>query len=258
MQRYANQVVLISGGLGDMGLAIGERLGQEGALVVLGDIARPDQAALGARFGSRIPEVLALDVTSPESWRAVVDTVLQRHGRLDVLVNNAGVVSRESVNFDQIDATEWQRLFAINVDGVFHGVQAAMRVMKGQPEGGAIVNMGSIAGFVGSATGGAYGTSKSALRNLTQQAALSAARAGYRVRVNAVHPGYVWTALIAEKLTAQFGGIEAAQHAVRAMNPMQTIVTPQDVAAAVAFLGSADARLITGADLVVDGGRLIQ
>ncbi len=117
-----------------------------------------------------------------------MQAIVERHGRLDVLVNNAGVVSTQSVNFDEIDASEWRRLFAINVDGVFHGVQAAMRVMKRQADGGVIVNMGSIAGFVGSATGGAYGASKSTLRNLTQQAALSAARVGYRIRVNAVHP----------------------------------------------------------------------
>ncbi|MFU2068097.1 SDR family NAD(P)-dependent oxidoreductase [Bordetella hinzii] len=254
MQRYTDQVVFISGGLGDMGQAIAQRLADEGATVVLGDIARPDPARR-----DRPPHwVLPLDVTQPQSWSEAMQAIVERHGRLDVLVNNAGVVSTQSVNFDEIDVAEWRRLFAINVDGVFHGVQAAMRVMKQQAGGGAIVNMGSIAGFVGSATGGAYGASKSTLRNLTRQAALSAARAGYRIRVNAVHPGYVWTALIADKLAAQFGGEEAAQAAVRAMNPVQTIVTPEDVAASVAFLGSADARMITGADLVVDGGRLIQ
>ncbi|QGE32046.1 SDR family NAD(P)-dependent oxidoreductase [Bordetella holmesii] len=255
MQRYEGKVVFISGGLGDMGQAIARRLADEGASVVLGDIAvRSGERRAGDDPLHRVP----LDVTKPGSWADALQAVLDLHGRLDVVVNNAGGVSSESVSFEDIDVAEWERLFAINVGGVFHGVQAAMRVMKQQPDGGAIVNMGSIAGFVGSATGGAYGTSKSALRNLTQQAALSAARAGYRIRVNVVHPGYVWTALIAEKLAAQFGGQEAARAAVRAMNPMQTIVTAEDVAASVAFLGSSDARMITGAELVVDGGRLIQ
>ena len=93
---------------------------------------------------------------------------------------------------------------------------------------------------------------------MTKQAALSAARFGYQVRVNAVHPGYVWTPLIEAKLVAQFGSLEAAQNAVRAMNPLGDIVTPDDVAASIAFLASNDARMITGADLVIDGGRLIQ
>lgn len=125
--------------------------------------------------------------------------------------------------------------------------------MKASSRGGVIVNMGSIAGYVGSRDGGAYGASKAAVRNLTKQAAISA---GYNV-VNAVHPGYVWTPLIEEKLIAQFGSRDAAIQAVRGMNPLNQIVEVDDVAAAVAFLASSDARMITGADLVVDGGRLI-
>lgn len=259
MKRFDKQVALVSGGLGAMGQAIARRLAQEGAQVVLGDIAVAAPAQLEQAFaGLPAPLSLRLDVTDAGSWEAAVQATLQRFGRLDVLVNNAGVVTPGSHAFDDIALDEWKRVFSINVDGVFLGVQAGLRAMKASSAGGAIVNMGSIAGYVGSRDGGAYGSSKSAVRNLTKQAALSAARFGYNVRVNAVHPGYVWTPLIEDKLVQQFGSREAAREAVRGMNPLGRIVEVEDVAAAVAFLASGDARMITGADLVVDGGRLIQ
>ena len=259
MKRFDKQVALVSGGLGAMGRAIARRLAQEGAQVVLGDlhVATPEQLAQDFA-GLPVPLSLPLNVTDAASWDAAVQATVQRFGRLDVLVNNAGVVMTGSHAFDDIALEEWQRVFSVNVDGVFLGVQAGLRAMKASPDGGVIVNMGSIAGYVGSRDGGAYGASKSAVRNLTKQAALSAARFGYKVRVNAVHPGYVWTPLIEQKLITQFGSREAALQAVAGMNPMGQIVEVEDVAAAVAFLASSDARMITGADLVVDGGRLVQ
>ena len=259
MNRFESKTVFISGGLGGMGLAIAKRMMTEGAAVVLGDVAKPDVAALQQYFGTLpLPTVVALDVTNPDSWAAALAATVAQHGRLDVLVNNAGVVMRGSHAFDEIPLDDWQRVFSINVDGAFLGLQAAIRVMKTQAAGGNIVNLGSVASQVGSKDAGAYGASKAAVTNMTKQAALSAARFGYQVRVNAVHPGYVWTPLIEAKLVAQFGSLEAAQNAVRAMNPLGDIVTPDDVAASIAFLASNDARMITGADLVIDGGRLIQ
>ena len=216
MNRFENQVALISGGLGAMGIAIARRLIDEGARVVLGDLAQDHASKIAAAFpeGQR-PDVVTLDVTDAASWAAAVEHVLNTHGRLDVLVNNAGVVSTQSVAFDAIDLDEWRRVFRINVDGSLLGIQAAMRAMKApQGRGGAIVNMGSIAGYVGSKEGGTYGSSKAAVRNMTQQAAISAARNGYNVRVNAVHPGYVWTPLIERKLVEQFGSEEKAKAAV--------------------------------------------
>lgn len=259
MKRFDGQVALVSGGLGAMGLGIARRLMDEGAQVVLGDLQVADPTKLAATFNGQVaPLTLKLDVTSEASWEEVVQSTLQRFGRLDVLVNNAGVVTPDSYAFDDLPLSEWKRVFSINVDGVLLGVQAGLRAMKASPQGGAIVNMGSIAGYVGSRDSGAYGASKAAVRNLTKQAALSAARLGYNVRINAVHPGYVWTPLIEEKLIAQFGSRDAAVQAVQNMNPMSRIVEVEDVAAAVAFLASSDARMVTGADLVVDGGRLIQ
>lgn len=258
MQRFKDQVVLVSGGLGAMGLAIARRLAREGASVALGDRAAPSHDVMAGFDGLPAPLVIALDVTDAASWQRCLAQVQDRLGPLDVLVNNAGVVTPQAYAFDDIPAAEWRRVFGINVDGVFLGVQAGLKAMKAARRAGAIVNMGSIAGYVGSRDGGAYGASKAAVRNLTKQAALSAARQNCGVRINAVQPGYVWTPLIEDKLLAQFGSREAALQAVRGMNPLGKIVEAEDVAAAVAFLASPEARMITGADLVVDGGRLIQ
>lgn len=260
MNRYENKVVLVTGGLGAFGMAIAARLVEEGASVVLGDLSLPGPDVLNAMFGEAANRVhgVQLDVTSPESWELAIAETRRHFGRFDMLVNNAGTLSPTPTVFDEIGLDEWRRVFSVNVDGCFLGVQAALKAMKTSPEGGSIVNMGSIAGYVGSKDNGAYGASKSAVRNLTKQAAISAARFGYNVRVNAVHPGYAWTPLVEAKLTEQYGSRDAAMQFMRSLNPMGKIVEPRDVAAAVAYLGSDDARMITGADLIVDAGRLTQ
>lgn len=259
MQRFEGRVALITGGLGAMGMGIARRLVAEGARVVLADRVAGDAGRLHEQVGGAQPPLtLRLDVTQPEEWAPAVSQVLDAHGRLDVLVNNAGVIAREARPIDEVDFDDWRHVFSVNVDGTLLGIQAAMKAMRGTPRGGAVVNIGSVASYVGSRDGAAYGASKAAVRNLTKQAALSAARMGWPVRVNAVHPGYVWTPLVEDRLVSQFRDMAAAQEAVRSMNPMHQIVEVDDVAAAVAFLASDDARMITGADLVIDGGRLIQ
>lgn len=251
-QRFEGQVALVTGGSGAMGQGIASRLRAEGATVLIADrVAPAADAAVTDGFHE-------LDVTRPDSWASLTERIRAAHDGLDLMVNNAGVVMRESQTIDRIPLEEWQRVFAVNVDGVLLGTQAAIGLMRERAGGGAIVNLGSVASYVGSRDGGAYGASKAAVRNLTKQAALSVARMGLPIRVNAVHPGYVWTPLIEAKLVAQFGSLEAARQAVAAMNPMNRIVEVGDVAAAVAFLASGEARMITGADLVIDGGRLIQ
>ncbi len=259
MRGLQKKVVLISGGLGDIGISIANRLQEEGCTVVLGDIREKDQVLLNSHFpGGVIPQYLRLDVTDAESWSDAFSEVVALHGRCDVLVNNAGVISKDSVPFSEISYDEWKRLFSINVDGTFLGTQAALRTMGKGEHWGAVINIGSIAGFVGSVAGGAYGSSKGTIESMTKQAALSAAKSGRKVRVNAVHPGYVWTLLVSARLIKQFGSQERAIEAVRQMNPMNQVVGVDDVAATVAFLASEDAKMINGAGIVIDGGRLLQ
>ena len=257
-RRLDGRVVLISGGLGEIGQEIARRMLHEGAKVALADLEARVADGVGDGFeGLPAPFLVVLDVTRAEDWSRAIDRTVAHFGRLDVLVNNAGTLTTVSQAFDDIEYDEWRRVFAINVDGVFLGTQAAMRHMK-SGGGGAIVNMGSIAGYIGSKDNCTYSTSKGAVRSMSKSAALSAALNGYGVRVNTVHPGFVWTRLISEKAIRLHGSEEKAIAAYSAMNPSGRMVRPSDVAAAVAFLASDDSGMINGADLVVDGGRLIQ
>lgn len=254
--RFEGKVAMITGGAGAIGLACAERLAREGAQVVLTDLKTVDGD--GPQSPGKPYVWLTHDVREPSQWEQTISETIKRFGSLDVLVNNAGMIHVKPTAFDEIGLDEWRRVFAVNVDGALLGMQAAMRAMKVQPQGGAIVNMGSISGFVGSKDMGTYASSKGALCTMSRQAAVSAAHFGYNVRVNAVHPGYLWTPFVEAQLIGRFGSKEQALEAVRRMNPLGKIVEPQDVAAAVAFLASDDARMIIGADLVIDGGRLIQ
>ena len=151
MQRFADRIAIVSGGLGTIGRAIGARLAAEGAQVVLADLPKthPDLDAAPGLPAIFVP----LDVTDAGSWADAIKVVLDRFGRLDVLVNNAGVLTPEAQPFDEIVFAEWRRVFSVNVDGVLLGTQAAMGQMK-RRGGGAIVNIASIAGYIGSADNG--------------------------------------------------------------------------------------------------------
>ncbi|MCC6869883.1 MAG: SDR family oxidoreductase [Burkholderiales bacterium] len=248
MKRLEGKVAFVTGGIGALGQAICQRLADEGARVIAGDI-KEDPSAPGA---------VRLDVASEASWKEALKEVLARHGQLDILVNNAGITSPAPLDFEDVSLDEWRRVFSINAEGVFLGTREAIRLMKARQGPGFIVNIGSIAGYYGVNKTSAYGASKATVRSITKQAAISAARLGYDIRINSVHPSYVWTPLVSGRLAKEYGSEEAAYDAVRKMNPLGRLVEPRDVAAAVAFLSSSDARMIHGADLVVDGGRLIQ
>lgn len=253
MTRYEDKIAVISGGHGAFGQAIARQLACEGATVILGDLA----------YAGTVLEDLDgyacmnLDVTREESWETFIASILARYGRIDLLVNNAGAICPESYPFEDFPYEAWRRLFEVNVHGTFLGTRTAIRAMKAHRTG-AIVNLGSVAGFVGSADAAAYGPSKAAATNTSKQAALSAALSGHNIRVNTVHPGFVWTPLVSGKLTRVYGDAETAQREVAKQVPLGRLAEPQDVAFAVAFLGSDEARAITGADLVIDAGRLLK
>lgn len=253
MTRYTDKIAVVSGGHGAFGQAIARQLASEGATVVLGDLAYESAALVEADGFAR----MHLDVTEEQSWEDFFAAILARYGRIDLMVNNAGVICPESYPFEDFPYDAWRRLFEINVHGTFLGTRIAMRHMK-EHRSGAIVNIGSVAGYVGSADAAGYGPSKAAVTNASKQAALSAALSGHNVRVNTVHPGFVWTPLVSGKLTRVFGDAETAQREVAKQVPLGRLAEPGDVAYAVAFLGSDEARAITGADLVVDGGRLLK
>ena len=241
-QRFADQVAIVTGGASGIGLAAAIRMAQEGATVVVLDLSTdpaepvPDDVIGKIRF-------VRHDVSDEAAWREVVSSVLTEHGRIDVLVNNAGLVGSYD-NIVDIALEDYHRIVAINQTGVFLGIRCVVPAMT-EAGGGAIVNTSSIWGLVGAAGVSAYQASKGAVTVITRNAAASFAKAG--IRCNSVHPGLIETPLTAPQDPAISQGLVDA-------TPLGRAGTAAEVAAAITFLASTDASYITGAALVVDGG----
>jgi len=251
--RMKGKVVVVTGGASGIGLASAEACAAEGAVVVITDV----NAALGDAESKRMVaaglavEFRQHDVTSEADWRRVVDDVVQRHGHLDVVVNNAGIAVIAPVEQETLEG--WRRTQAVNMEGVFLGTREAIRAMKAR--GGSIVNISSIEGLVGDPLIPAYNASKGGVRLFTKSAALECAQRGYGIRVNSVHPGYVGTPLVANAI----GALPAEQAAVLQQDllgriPLGRLAEPREVAQCVLFLASDESSYVTGAELVVDGG----
>jgi 3alpha(or 20beta)-hydroxysteroid dehydrogenase len=243
--ELAGRVALISGGgrARGQGAAEGRMLAAHGATVVLADVVDEEGEQTAGNIEGA--EYAHLDVTSEADWDRVVDDIVARHGRLDVVVNNAGValISR-LVNATMAD---WDRTIAVNQTGVFLGMRAGAKAMIAAGNGGSIVNISSIAGMQGMFGSMAYGASKWAVRGMTKIAAKELGR--HRVRVNSIHPGFIETDMLAQ------GGFDEADHAkmVRRV-PLARIGQPEDIANMVLFLCSDAASYVTGQEFVVDGG----
>jgi 3(or 17)beta-hydroxysteroid dehydrogenase len=255
MSRVLDKIALVTGGASGIGLAIAHRLADEGATVVLADIDAV-LATAAAKTLSGKGMAVTLDVRDETSWKKTVDAAVKKYGRLDILVNNAGIAEPPPKTFEDITLESWKRVLAVNLDGVFLGTREGVRAMKATG-GGSIINMGSVAAYIGTPGGAAYGSSKGGVRSLTKQAAVACAKNGYNIRINAIHPCYVWTPLV-EKRAASMFGPERAKDEIRAMHPFKCLAEPLDVANAALFLASDEARLINGSDLIMDGGLLAQ
>ena len=251
--RLAGKVVLVTGGASGIGLATVEACAREGASVVMADVdtaAGEEQAQL-RRSGGAPVEFMPLDVTSEADWRRVVDEVLRRHGRLDVLVNNAGIGHIAPVEHETLEG--WRRVQSVNVEGVFLGTREAIRAMKDR--GGSIVNISSIEGLIGEARTVAYNTSKGAVRLMTKSTALYCAQQRYGIRVNSVHPGAVATPLVPKalgKLTEEQA--KALHQDLMSRIPLGRKAEPHEIANAILFLASDESSYMTGSELVIDGG----
>jgi NAD(P)-dependent dehydrogenase (short-subunit alcohol dehydrogenase family) len=244
-QRFAGRAALVTGGGRGIGRAIALRLAAEGAEVVVGYQSHAAAAEEVARQAGGRSCALPADTAEPAAAAGLVEEAVRRLGRLDIVVNNAGMLARRSL-LDTDDAT-WDRILAVNLGGYFRVARAAAAVMTA---GGCIVNVASVNAVRPSATAGAYAVSKAGVSMLTRQLALELAPRG--IRVNEVCPGLVETDLNRHDLAqAEFRTARLARI------PLGRIGAPPDVAGAVAFLCSDDAALITGASLLVDGGAAI-
>jgi 3(or 17)beta-hydroxysteroid dehydrogenase len=251
----SQRVALVTGGASGIGAETCRALAEAGARVVIGDIQRDAGEALARELGGG-GFFIKLDVASESEWQSVCDEIIARCGRLDVLVNNAGIGGGKG-NIEDTTLEAWNRTQAVNVEGVFLGCKYSIAAMKrtgpGKPRSfGSIVNISSIAGITGSAGPAAYIASKGAVRLLTKSVALHCAEQGYEIRCNSVHPGGIDTPIL-EPLYRHFGK-EKTQAWLGGMHPLGRMGRPRDIAEAVLYLSSDRSAFVTGAELVVDGG----
>jgi len=236
-------------------------LAREGALVVATDVQVDKGFALVSQIECSGGQAIFLehDVTQEETWRAVIAEIRSRYGRLDVLVNNAGIgISGPVVEMSLVN---WRRQTAVNLDGVFLGVKHALPLMR-EGTGGSIINVSSIAGIKASANASGYSATKGAVRMFTKAVALECAAAKDGVRVNSIHPGIVETAIWDSLLGTTEDGSNSrprgptldalAAHQI----PMGRKGTPEEIAMGILWLASDESSYVTGTELVIDGGRV--
>lgn len=254
MGRVDGKIALITGGARGLGEATGRTMADEGATVILSDVldAEGDELARSINEAGGSAEYVHQDVTDEASWDQIVDDIVSRHGRLDVVVNNAGVVLDATVEDTSLE--DWRWVNAINSEAVFLGTRAAIKAMKAQdPKGGSIVNISSIAGLVGIENLAAYNASKGAVRLFSKSAALHVASQGHNIRINTVHPSYTWTPMV-QLLGDNTGDRDAFFDALGEAHPLGRPGVPMDVAWGVLYLASDESTWVTGSELVIDGG----
>lgn len=247
--RLKDKVAIVTGAASGIGRAVAARFAAEGATVVLTDKNTADGDEAAAALG-KPHRFAALDVRSETEWDAVVADTVQRYGRLDVLVNGAGVGIPKSIEDTTLE--EWRFVHAVNSEGVFLGCRAAVRAMKAQ-KSGSIINVSSVAGLIGSPDLAAYCSSKGAVRLLTKSVALHCAKRGYGIRCNSVHPSFVDTPMVRALAGAARDPDKAFEQLAKSA-PMGRLGTVEEVAYAILYLASDESTFTTGTEMVIDGG----
>jgi 3alpha(or 20beta)-hydroxysteroid dehydrogenase len=248
MNRLANKVAVITGAAQGMGAAHARRFVAEGAKVILTDINAEMGRALVRELGSNAVFV-SHDVTDPASWAQVIREGEAKFGKVNVLVNNAGIIG-DIASTQSITEANYMKVIAVNQHGVFYGMQAVIPSML-QAKGGSIVNISSIAGIVAchGAPNVAYVASKFAVRGMTKFVATEYGK--YNIRVNSVHPGFIKTPMMVAATDAEGSGAAA-------MIPLARMADPDEVSQLVAFLASDESSFITAEEHVIDGGMTAQ
>ena len=245
--RVSGKVVLVTGAAMGMGQSHAELLASEGAHVYVCDreVEKGEAVARSILEKGGKAEFIKLDVTSEEDWASAMEIIRSKSGRLDVLVNNAGILLLKPAH--ETSAEEWDRIFNVNVRGVFFGIRSAVPLMR-ESKGGSIINISSIYGLVGAPSAAAYIASKGAVRLLAKSCAVDLAP--YNIRVNSIHPGVIDTPMTKDLLHAD----DATRKAILGPTLLGRPCQPQEVSCAVLFLASDESSFVHGAEIVVDGG----
>lgn len=251
MDRLKGKVAIITGAALGLGRATAIRMAEEGASVAVLDMAEKEGQALAAELAARsLPaRFWRCDVSCEADVARVIGEVVEHFGRLDVLVNNAGV-SGANKPTHEITEAEWDWVQGINVKGVFFCTKHAIAHLK-RAGGGSIINLSSIYGLVGGPDVPPYHASKGAVRLMSKTDALI--YAPDRIRVNSIHPGFIWTPMVEHHLSAA-GDLEEGRKATAALHPLGHIGEPDDIAWGAVYLASDEAKFVTGSELVIDGG----
>lgn len=256
-QRLSNAITLITGAARGIGAAIARAFHAEGAVVIVTDLREELGRSLARELGERA-SFHRLDARDESDWQRVFDQVLAAHGRLDVLVNNAGITGFEDGAMphdpEHVSLESWRAVFATNIDGVMLGCKYALRSMG--PRGrGSIINIGSRSGLVGIPGASAYAASKAAVRNHTKTVALYAAERGWTIRCNVIQPAAILTPMWEPLLGTGPDRTARMAEFVRD-TPLKRFGTPEEVAALAVHLAADESAYTTGAEFTIDGGLL--
>lgn len=255
--RLEGRVALVTGAARGIGAAVAAMFHAEGARVFATDLDAAVAAVAASGAGTPV-EAWVHDVREEAQWRQTIDRVLARSGRLDVLVNNAGIIGDFSRPQDPegVSLEDWRAVHRTNLDGVFLGCKHAMLAMKGTTRAGSIINMSSRSGVVGIPGAAAYASSKAGVRNHTKSVALWCAQQGYPIRCNSVHAGAILTPMWDTMFGTEPGARERGAAEIGRTVPLGRMGEPADVAHLAVYLASDESKYVTGAEFTLDGGIL--
>lgn len=256
MERLSGKVTVVTGGAKGIGKAASIRLAEEGAHVAVADVDESAGAAVVDEILDEGGEAAfwKLDVADATNVDRVFREIGERWGKIDVLVNNAGIAGANKPT-DELTEAEWDQVMDVNVKGVFLCTKYAIPYLR-DAGGGSIINLSSIYGLISAPDVPPYHASKGAVRLMTKTDALLYAKE--QIRVNSVHPGYVWTPLVEELGEQSEEGVEGFRKHLESLHPVGHVGEPDDIAYGIVYLASDESKFVTGSELVIDGGYTAQ
>lgn len=257
MKRVKNKVAIVTGGASGLGKSSAKLLAREGAKIVVSDIDEEGGKKVVQQIKEDGGEAIFIkqDVAKEDEWKNVIETTLETYGKLHILANSAGIGLGGTV--EDVTLEDWKNLIDINLNGTFLGTKYGIKGMRKTDEGGSIINFSSIEGLIGDPNLPAYNASKGGVTIFTKSAALHCAKQGYGIRINSIHPAYIWTPMVENFLKAQ-GDVEEGKKQLESLHPVGHLGEPDDIGYGVVYLASDESKFMTGSELVIDGGYTAQ